>query len=516
MGPRPDGRGKAGAGMDSLDGPAASMGPRPDGRGKGVGLVSVVRYPARVNGAAARRPRKGAPGGTWPRLARGVNGAAARRPRKGVQALPPLPRVARRQWGRGQTAAERRPAGHRVRGGARASMGPRPDGRGKTGRGRQGDRQRGASMGPRPDGRGKPDNARKGRKRGRASMGPRPDGRGKLRRGLDDDSACLASMGPRPDGRGKTDGNAYILALHPASMGPRPDGRGKAAPLRAFGPPPPRQWGRGQTAAESMSSTAITTAAVSVNGAAARRPRKARASPGAPGGRTASMGPRPDGRGKPAAARRHLIVSVRQWGRGQTAAERVAEDSDGVDHPGVNGAAARRPRKASGARKGARPPFASMGPRPDGRGKLPMRELPPLAGACVNGAAARRPRKDVEYLPLFTVALASMGPRPDGRGKEGAFTLMSGEAASVNGAAARRPRKGQRRGSAACATAGVNGAAARRPRKGIQGAQNARTVVASMGPRPDGRGKSAARVKDIRRAQRQWGRGQTAAESRSA
>ena len=81
-------------------------------------------------------------------------------------------------------------------------------------------------------------------------------------------------------------------------MGPRPDGRGKAA------------------------SAANMAANMSVNGAAARRPRKDgegqlwRAWP------VASMGPRPDGRGKMGPGEAAGAALGRQWGRGQTAAER--------------------------------------------------------------------------------------------------------------------------------------------------------------------------------------------------
>ena len=57
-----------------------------------------------------------------------------------------------------------------------------------------------------------------------------------------------------------------------------------------------------------------------------------------------------------------------------------------------------------------------MGPRPDGRGKpLPRLHIREPQG--VNGAAARRPRKDLERRHMTEYQRASMGPRPDGRGK---------------------------------------------------------------------------------------------------
>ena len=81
------------------------------------------------------------------------------------------------------------------------------------------------------------------------------------------------------------------------------------------------------------------------------------------------MGPRPDGRGKYGLGNLAAAALLRQWGRGQTAAE-----------------------SADSLRKVAAGEMASMGPRPDGRGKRPAgtaRDAP----TSVNGAAARRPRK---------------------------------------------------------------------------------------------------------------------------
>ena len=250
----------------------ASMGPRPDGRGK-TRLVAARAWPARVNGAAARRPRKVPSVGGCAGRAISVNGAAARRPRK---------------------------VAYGAAGGV-ASL---------------------ASMGPRPDGRGKPHPSRRRMRGPRASMGPRPDGRGKLGGVPRMPAGVVASMGPRPDGRGKP----------PAPPKP-PAGAG-------------RQWGRGQTAAES---------AGSAGSCSAPKP--------------ASMGPRPDGRGKPYSTRRVACSAS------------------------VNGAAARRPRKVQPRRRPSPLFMASMGPRPDGRGK-----------------ALRPP-------PHRSRAAASMGPRPDGRGK---------------------------------------------------------------------------------------------------
>ena len=118
---------------------------------------------------------------------------------------------------------------------------------------------------------------------------------------------------------------------------------------------------------------------------------------------------------------------LRQWGRGQTAAESLTNEADGNDR----NVASMGPRP-DGRGKGIKhlnPLYfvaASMGPRPDGRGK------PYPCGLCmsacgVNGAAARRPRK-VAPLPEKDVGrvVASMGPRPDGRGKNVAGQVEAG------------------------------------------------------------------------------------------
>ena len=182
-------------------------------------------------------------------------------------------------------------------------------------------------------------------------MGPRPDGRGKPRNAHVATLHQVASMGPRPDGRGKYGMRFSEAVNEEASMGPRPDGRGKLA-----------------------GGTTPFTQNHSVNGAAARRPRK-----------VAGFG------------------RMRLFGKG-----------------GVNGAAARRPRKGRIVRITITPSqTASMGPRPDGRGKF---------GLASRHATRRR---------------ASMGPRPDGRGKRRRAEQYAPAYGSVNGAAARRPRKGQ-------------------------------------------------------------------------
>ena len=326
-------------------------------------------------------------------------------------------------------------------------------------------------MGPRPNGRGK---ARRGALEHQphpdASMGPRPNGRGK---GLA--VAVAAAFGSRQWGRGQTaaESSRTRCAGRPrpsASMGPRPNGRGKSiidTPMKAL--TSMRQWGRGQTAAESHSQHRDHATCL------------------------ASMGPRPNGRGKIV----HVITlgawAWRQWGRGQTAAERTSP----VPY---------RPR-----------PEASMGPRPNGRGKALATAQDVRRRLGVNGAAAKRPRKDKGGHIIRIDIEASMGPRPNGRGKSRrrvpavqawnvrqwgrgqtaaeSFARLGGAiyifrrqwgrgqtaaerptrcsagrcAPGVNGAAAKRPRKAAEYGTAWTVPVRVNGAAAKRPRKGERG-----------------------------------------------
>ena len=249
-----------------------------------------------------------------------------------------------------------------------------------------------------------------------------------------------------------------------------------------------RQWGRGQTAAESAIPPAGSPSCAGVNGAAARRPRKvcvewepiqvADSVNGAAARRPrkvagavealqrgfASMGPRPDGRGKVFRLGKRGSAARRQWGRGQTAAESPSTTWR----------------------------CGTECKRQWGRGQTAAERRPPRRGrqtrVRVNGAAARRPRKEVQCLHSRT----SVTPRQWGRGQTAAESRPSRlvDAAGI----------------------GVNGAAARRPRKDRTHRTCNRDAHASMGPRPDGRGKLADFAWLLGRVERQWGRGQTAAE----
>ena len=248
-------------------------------------------------------------------------------------------------------------------------------------------------------------------------------------------------MGPRPNGRGKQAAQTGFLARMTASMGPRPNGRGKRVLATADAPERQRQWGRGQTAAESRRWSGRVSCAICVNGAAAKRPRKAGQQGGGGGGRVgvngaaakrprkdrlpsqrlhvaiASMGPRPNGRGKRACQAGGAPRHMRQWGRGQTAAESMRRGRRPVAASarqwgrGQTAAESRRRTAGMGGRTWRQ---WGRGQTAAERGRRSRGILPDL---CVNGAAAKRPRKVQVRRRL----------NPDVR--------------RVNGAAAKRPRK---------------------------------------------------------------------------
>ena len=129
------------------------------------------------------------------------------------------------------------------------------------------------------------------------------------------------------------------------------------------------------------------------------------------------------GRGRMAAEGRKVMGAteenpVLQWGRGRMAAEGT------LNGPAPKGAGSLQWGRGRMAAEGVESSpharyivVASMGPRPDGRGRT-ARRARSAARRRFNGAAAGWPRK-VERGP-FAVAdwqCASMGPRPDGRGR---------------------------------------------------------------------------------------------------
>ena len=445
--------------------PAASMGPRPDGRGR---LIPGFCPPngVGVNGAATGWPRKGRRPRHRRQTETSVNGAATGWPRKVVAAQPP---------------------GEACR---RASMGPRPDGRGRS-----------------------PPSARAARGsgvNGAATGWPRK-----------------APMGP---GRGRSG---------PASMGPRPDGRGRA---------------RGRTGSRGGRR--------GVNGAATGWPRKAYSPPRTGAPPLASMGPRPDGRGRLETASRFdpLLTSVNGAATGWPRKGAIRPSSRAPPCC-VNGAATGWPRKVDSARKNARQrgrvngaatgwprkavgqvyrPFdhvASMGPRPDGRGRLMCRSLIFPASLRVNGAATGWPRK----APLSCMLSNAPLPRQWGRDRMAAEGVDAGNSYQTRKSRQwgrdRMAAEGRHRPPSGCTGSCVNGAATGWPRKAlhwrscwgsarrVNGAATGwpRKAVRRGDPEPEvrtrqwGRDRMAAEGhefayhKDVLDA-RQWGRDRMAAE----
>ena len=235
----------------------------------------------------------------------------------------------------------------------RASMGPRPIGRGNSsGSAHPAASRPIASMGPRPIGRGNLGIAAKwigvlmgfngaatnwSRKSPRghsekgllhASMGPRPIGRGNPAPWMKADANVNASMGPRPIGRGNDDSwPIFDRKCCAASMGPRPIGRGNDHPLK--NPGSRRSSFNGAATNWSRKSGAVLFVQIrsgGFNGAATNWSRKShRARADSPTLRSASMGPRPIGRGNRRFHASRGATTTLQWGRDQLVAEIPAD-----------------------------------------------------------------------------------------------------------------------------------------------------------------------------------------------
>ena len=130
-----------------------------------------------------------------------------------------------------------------------------------------------------------------------------------------------------------------------------------------------------------------------------------------------------------------------------------------------------------------------MGPRPNGRGRGAGRTRRSLPITRFNGAASKRTRKDVLYSHCRADLIASMGPRPNGRGRRNHARCMHCDYQGFNGAASKRTRKGAPRMPSSSTGACFNGAASKRTRKGLTAELLALHTIASMGPRPNGRGR---------------------------
>ena len=236
------------------------------------------------------------------------------------------------QWGRDLSVAEGPAARCHVRHAPRASMGPRPFGRGRStivqNTDRRGARFNGAATFRSRKGGGGVDGIPP---IDRASMGPRPFGRGRGEKGIPRRPNRQASMGPRPFGRGR-----HGRATRCAGCGRRFNGAAtfrsrKAKTMRPIwqsrsalqwgrdlsvaegnckichiGPRNRLQWGRDLSVAEGIDWPAS-----------------------AASNSFASMGPRPFGRGRYTA---HVIAPPNaklQWGRDLSVAEGCPVDVGG-------------------------------------------------------------------------------------------------------------------------------------------------------------------------------------------
>ena len=201
-------------------------------------------------------------------------------------------------------------------------------------------------------------------------------------------------------------------------MGPRPCGRGRTLkPLKARSILKPLQWGHGLAAVDGPSSRGQRRVRCRFNGATALRPwtewYEATLTDSTKqlqwGHGLAAV----DGRHVP--RHRHLLNGL-QWGHGLAAVDgggmcRPCQTSTtgfngatalrpwtvaiGADtcfsRSGFNGATALRPWTASAAPSRIRTTWASMGPRPCGRGRTCAGHAPPITASCFNGATALRP-----------------------------------------------------------------------------------------------------------------------------
>ena len=244
------------------------------------------------------------------------------------------------------------------------------------------------------------------------------------------------------------------------------------------------QWGHGTKAVENVKVLHVTRARSGFNGATARRPWRTPLDrrPGCDGFngatarrpwrtsqqlamRTASMGPRHEGRGERLVAGEH--------------------------DRSFNGATARRPWRTQTAGRGPqRVQPASMGPRHEGRGERSTATYPGLAG--FNGATARRPwRTQVGLVDARRRGAASMGPRHEGRGEQQAVAkglVVSDDLSQL--------QWGHGTKAVENVTAG----------------DEALSHAASMGPRHEGRGEPGRRC-GFQAFRLQWGHGTKAVEN---
>ena len=182
-------------------------------------------------------------------------------------------------------------------------------------------------------------------------------------------------------------------------------------------------------------------------------------------------------------------VSRLQWGRDLSVAECRQSPRIRYEYRSFNGAATFRSRNVASRRWGAAARYASMGPRPFGRGMA--KQVGMLAGG----------------------GGASMGPRPFGRGMPLLLILILTRAIRFNGAATFRSRNVPRPRYKSTTGACFNGAATFRSRNADRPDQmHGVDPLASMGPRPFGRGMSPNSAYSSFIALLQWGRDLSVAE----
>ena len=396
----------------------------------------------------------------------------------------------------------------------------------------------------------------------RASMGPRPPGRGIGGIFASHPSLHAASMGPRPPGRGIAIGNTKAGVILVASMGPRPPGRGIPDARVPEGPQSPcfngaatarsrnfrekcqhenvataLQWGRDRPVAEFQAIAGLCFPGVSLQWGRDRPVAElVVAQAWARRQSVASMGPRPPGRGirnggregprgnhrfngaatarsrnsgsssiqlltavsfngAATARSRNCLESRRmrrclgllQWGRDRPVAELRRRATRCLGPPCFNGAATARSRNYGSRSATEGPSVASMGPRPPGRGigwaSIPYKQ---------NSQASMGPRPPgrgiaPETLAAQAISSASMGPRPPGRGIKAADEAES-RAGALQWGRDRPVAELTTMTTTARSWIGFNGAATARSRNFVHCRRFDRELVASMGPRPPGRG----------------------------
>ena len=310
-------------------------------------------------------------------------------------------------------------------------------------------------------------------------------------------------MGPRPRGRG-INGNSLAAGV-PAVLQWGRDRRKPRSRQRL-------QWGRDRAVAEFVFQSIRLSLSIRFNGAATARSRNLgriaqlsgsdSASMGRPRGRgivprsregeadiKASMGPRPRGRGIPTS----------RWppsGAGKS----------------FNGAATARSRNFEWLLFGWRRADKLQWGRDRAVAELTMDAWDHGAVPRFNGAATARSRNYRTIQRRSGLLRASMGPRPRGRGiareRVGRLALIPG----FNGAATARSRNSASDSSTSHMKRGFNGAATARSRNCGTDIHGGGAALASMGPRPRGRGISPLRQSSANGTGLQWGRDRAVAE----